>query len=243
MAALRILLGFGVAATEAGRLSEPVLTLLREEAPVVVPCAALLLWLAVRGAASLFRDRAARVFLVALFAIPLVVLLALSPWMRLVSYRYSSFLAPFALLLVADGLASLAPRTRVVAGAACALVMAFVLAAQVLAPGSILGYRLRFGMEQWREAAAFASEARPAEVRLVPGYLRISFDRYYRAPEAGGVPGRTALVLSHLTREEEAAARAKATGAGDVEVEERHFRAHSGIRVVILTRPGTSPGR
>ena len=51
----------------------------------------------------------------------------------------------------------------------------------------LLGYRLRYGKENWRAAAAWVEGLRPAEVRLVPDYLSLAFDRYYE-PYPGPPP-------------------------------------------------------
>lgn len=199
-AIIRYLLGYGVVARDLRTTSLE--EILRLEAPYVLPIFLLLLWLVWGGWRALVTPASSRLLARAedatgsmpafpvrwlmggVLLLPFVILLPISPWMRLIHERYLSFQAPFVLLLAALGLASLRPRAQLVAGGATLASLAFLLVAHFGAPGHFLGYELRFMKEDWRGAAAFVREAQPDVVIVAPHYICLPLDRYL--PERPG---------------------------------------------------------
>jgi 4-amino-4-deoxy-L-arabinose transferase-like glycosyltransferase len=206
---LRFFLGYGLTAVHDDLRSQSIARTLLEEAPLVLPCLALLGWLCVRGAR---RVENRRLFFFVIVA-PYLILVPLS----FVHERYLAFQAPFLLILVAAGV-----RGRVLPQIGCAAVHAIALAAYVIAPARVLGYPFRYGKEDWRAAATFIDAQRPERVVHDPPYLHLALDRY-RRPTAPPVPGRVAIVQSHTT-----APLPPGTGPS------LHLPAHSGIRIRIL---------
>jgi hypothetical protein len=211
-ALLRDFLGFGLAAVHDDLRAQAVATTIAEEAPLLVPCFALLVWLCLRGA----RRLDARRLLLGLLVLPFVVLLPLS----FVHERYLAFQVPFLLLCVAVG-----ARGRPWALAACLAVHAVALAAYVAAPARVLGYPLRYGKEDWRAAAAFVDARRPAQVICEPPYLHLALDRYRGPSPAPPVEGRVIVVRSHVELPPPPGA-----------IESLHLPAHTGIWVYVLGR-------
>jgi hypothetical protein len=118
---------------------------------------------------------------------------------------------------MAAGLTTVTPRLKYIAGAALALVIGISLFAYFQAPGTMMGYRLRYAKENWSGAAAYVRQERPDVLIVAPGFLRLPLDRY----SLGGVPEveaaansaaipeirgsrRVGLVLSHTGKNEEA---------------------------------------
>ncbi len=245
---LRFLLGYGIAARDLR--VEPLSILVREESAVVVPALLLLLWLAVRGWGSLSDGKTKALFAAILF-LPFLILIPLSPWMRLVHERYLAFQAPFVLMLVALGLESLAPRVRVVGASACAGIVALSLTAYYEAPGSLLGYRFRYAKEDWPGVAAYLQTMRPDTIVLAPGYLHLPLDRYLPASlgcrhvqaregydpiaDLGGAQ-RIALILSRAgSAEEQLRERLEASHN---RAAEKTFFPQNVIRVIVYDAPG-----
>jgi 4-amino-4-deoxy-L-arabinose transferase-like glycosyltransferase len=220
-AAVAYLLGYGVAAANTSRLGDSAWSLVREEAPVVLPSLALLGWLCVRGVRRMLTEdrREVRTWLLAVFAVPVATLAALSFRMNLLHERYTSFQVLFLLIALGRGLVSLEGWRRLLAAGGTVAVLAFCLYAYHAAPGRVLWYELQYGKEDWRGAARFVAENEPDAVLLAPAYLRLAFDRYFRGtgdvtrlvvPEGStslpdlGTARRLALVLSHDGAAEEA---------------------------------------
>jgi hypothetical protein len=277
LALLRYLIGYGIAAPNQIRLTQPWGVVLQEEGLAVALAAGpLLILLAVgvrrvaiprKGAeqappvqsgSELPDSRALRALFGAVLVVPVAGLLALSPWRSLLHDRNLAWQAPFVLLLIAVGLASLRGRARIVAGLACAGAMAFALYAYSASPlqgrRAALGYALRYGKEDWRAAAEYVRETQPDAVILAPAYIGIAFDRYwnaatakagaphkpvgfrYGAVDSGGVPyvgnaQRVVLVLSHAGPVEEGLI--GGLGRNHRLSEARLFLHQSGIRVFV----------
>jgi uncharacterized membrane protein len=263
---LRYLVGYGIAPPNVTRLQDPLGVILREEAAAVLLTAGPLLWLLWRGARWLGQTarkageiaRARATLLISLLLVPLVVLLMLSPWASLLHDRNLSFQAPFVLMLVACGWAQISERRRGLTVVVCGAIVSFSLWCYFAAPpggaeASAFGYGLRYGKEQWREAAAYVRQQEPQAVLLVPEYLRLAFDRYWKQhgaekqPEffygveaavrgAGEVRGRVVLVVSREgPQERELVAR---LGRERRVVAEKFFPRHSGIRVIVYEAAG-----
>jgi hypothetical protein len=133
--------------------------------------------------------------------------------------------------------------------------MAFSLYAYYAAPGTALGYELRYGKEDWPAAAEYVRALEPDAVIIAPAYIRIPFERYWKdaglkasatMPEkpvafyygvvgSGGVPHVTArrviLVLSHAGPMEEGLPAGLARNRRLID--EKFFLHHSGIRVFV----------
>lgn len=247
-ALLRDLVGYGIA-PHAAPGSDPIGVILREEGLVVALTAGPLLWLLLRGARRLASEARARTLLIALLVAPLLLMVAVSPWVKLLHERAVSFQAPFVLLLIAYGWTTLARRKRLLAAALCGGAIAFALAAYYGAPGELFGYRLRYGKEDWRRAAAYVEQSKPDAVILTPAYIHLAFHRYWSVPP-GAVPvvrmlpgselslpwrvssaRRIALVLSHAGPAEERLRQ----HLDDTRrrVAEMNFTAQNGIRVYL----------
>jgi 4-amino-4-deoxy-L-arabinose transferase-like glycosyltransferase len=199
---LRDLVGYGVAPQVIS--GQPVDVILREEGWAVALTVAPLLWLLGRGAwwvlrapamlaaetgergvtaaASGTAAAARRTLLVTLLVVPIAVLVAVSPWAKLLHERAVSFQSPFVVMLLAYGWATLRLRGRVLAGLAGGAAMAFALAAYYGAPGELLGYRLQYGKENWRAVAAHIDQMQPDVVIVQPDYLHLALKRYWREP-------------------------------------------------------------
>ncbi len=215
-ALIRFFLGYGILAVDSTRLSDTLLSRLLDEGPIIIPTLCLFGWLLWRGARRVVLRPEVRTLLTAMIFIPWVALVLLSPWTRLVHERYLAFQAPFILLLAAAGLCSLRWRARLSASLALALVIGFSLVAYYGAPGSVLGYRLRYAKENWPGAAAFIRQEHPDTVIVAPEYISVALDRYplgevreirtladcSTLPDLQGTQ-RVALVISHsgLTQE------------------------------------------
>jgi len=250
-ALLRDLVGYSIAPHAApGPGNDTLEIVVREEGLAVALVAGPLLWLLLRGAWRVRNERPATcTLLLALLVAPLVIMVAVSPWVKLLHERAVSFQTPFVLLLIAYGWATLRPRARVVSAIVCSAGIAFSLVAYYAAPGELLGYRLRYGKEEWRAAAAYVEESKPDAVILAPGYLHLSFLRYWRV-SADAVPvlqvargaelnwpwrvhasRRIALVLSHAGPAEERVR--EHLDATRQRVAEINFPAQNGIRVYV----------
>jgi 4-amino-4-deoxy-L-arabinose transferase-like glycosyltransferase len=258
---LRYVAGYGIAPPNAARLLDPLPVILREEGPAVLLAALPLLALMMAGAQATWSARrretagggatrpAARVLLAAMLLVPVLALAGLSAWRPLLHDRNLAFQQPFALLLIAAGIGSLQGRARKAAGAACAAAMAFSLWAYFAAPGSALGYPLRFAKAAWPDAAAYVAAERPDAVVFAPHFVRIAFQRYWKnadaarpavffaAGESGELPDpqlapRIAVVASHTGPPDEAWL-ASLSQTWSIEAE-RVFPAGAGIRVKIL---------
>jgi len=199
---LRDLVGYGIAPQILW--GQPAEAIVREEGWVVALTVAPLLWLLARGAWQVLRAPATasidapslrapaaaaiggagirRTLLVMLLVAPIAVLIAVGPWARLLHERAVSFQSPFVLMLIALGWATLRPRWRVVAALAAGAALAFALAAYYGAPGELLGYRLRYGKENWRAVAAHIDQLQPDAVVIQPEYLHLALKRYWREP-------------------------------------------------------------
>lgn len=186
---LRDLVGYGVAPQILW--GQPAEVILREEGWVVALTVAPLLWLLARGAWHLLRaarsaasgDAAMRrTLLVMLLVVPIAALVAVSPWAKLLHERAVSFQAPFVLMLIALGWATLRWRARLAAALASGAALAFALAAYYGAPGELLGYPLRYGKEDWPAVAAHVNRLRPDAVIVLPDYLHLALKRYWREP-------------------------------------------------------------
>jgi len=247
-ALLRYLDGYGIAAPDLARLSSPLPQLLREEALPVLLTLAPLLWLLFQGARRIAREPELRLLFTSILLLPFLLVLLLSPWLKLVHERYLAFQASFLLLLIALGLASLPARRRLLAAFACAASLSFSLAAYYTSPASFLGYQFRFGKEQWRDAAAFAASEQPDLILLAPSYLQLPFERYWPTsapatlvgvPEGSGTlpdlgsARRVALVLSHSGPAEDRLRLALDSRARLVS--EKFLPRAAGIRIFVYT--------
>lgn len=186
---LRDLVGYGVAPQVIS--GQPVDVILREEGWAVALTVTPLLWLLGRGAWRVLRPSAGesegevvarRTLLVALLVAPIALLVAVSPWARLLHERAVSFQSPFVVMLIAYGWATLRVRGRVLAALAGGAAMAFALAAYYGAPGELLGYRLQYSKENWRTVATHIDELRPDVVIVQPDYLHLALKRYWQEP-------------------------------------------------------------
>ncbi len=200
---LRDLVGYGVAPQVLW--GQPAEVILREEGWAVGLTVAPLLWLLVRGTRLALRgnamlgaeaggsrvtavasgnDAAAarRTLLVMLLVAPIGVLVAVSPWVKLLHERAVSFQSAFVVMLMAYGWATLRVRGRVLATLLGGAAMAFALAAYYGAPGELLGYRLQYSKENWRAVAAHIDELRADAVIVQPDYLHLALKRYWREP-------------------------------------------------------------
>ena len=209
-ALLRFFLGYGILAPDSSRQAESLLSRILGEAPIIIPAFCLFGWLLWRGARRVGPRSEAGTLFAAILFIPWAVLVLLAPWTRLVHERYLAFQSPFILLLMAAGLCSLPRRGRLFASLGVAIVVTFSLGAYYGAPGSLLGYRLRYAKENWPGAAAFIRQERADAVVVAPGYLSLALDRYPRGAvreistlaDSSAVPDlgdarRVALVISH----------------------------------------------
>jgi hypothetical protein len=195
---LRDLVGYGVAPQVIS--GQPMEVILREEGWAVGLTVAPLLWLLGCGAWRVLHGPAGeadagatadasgndaarrRTLLVMLLVAPIAVLVAVSPWAKLLHERAVSFQSVFVLMLMAYGWATLRLRGRVVATLAVGAAMAFALVAHYGAPGELLGYRLQYGKENWRAVAAHVDSLQPDVVIIQPDYLHLALKRYWRAP-------------------------------------------------------------
>lgn len=267
---LRYLIGFGVAAPNSSRLTDAISVIIREEGLAVLLVAGPLLLMLAFGVRELLKMRTnemadgeapappLRALFACLLVMPPAALLAISPIMNLLHDRNLAWQAPFVTLLAALGLASLQGRARWIASLACGAALVFSLYAYYAAPvgggaKSTLGYGLRYGKEDWRSAVEYVRAQKPDAVILAPEYIRIAFDRYWRAAEkqpafyysvvdSGGVPNvgnarRVVLVLSHEGFLEEGLSGPGGLARDRNLVIQKVFPAQSGIRVFVYDAP------
>ena len=248
-ALLRFFLGYGILAADSTRQAESLLSRLLGEGPIIIPAFCLFGWLLWQGARRVSSRPEVRTLFAAIIVIPWVTLVLLAPWTQLVHERYLAFQAPFILLLVAVGLCSLRWRARLFASLALALVVAFSLGAYYGAPGSLLGYRLRYAKENWPGAAAFVRQEHADTLIVAPEYLSLALDRYplgavweIRTPaNSSALPDlkgkrRVALLISHS-----GLAQIRLRDALDTtypRIAERVFSSQNSIQVVVYD---TSP--
>jgi hypothetical protein len=252
----RFLAGYGIGPENADAMGLSAWERFREQgppalaimAPFVVP---LLLGF---GRSSWRSGRRGALTWVLLF--PYVVLLPLSPWVKMIHERYLCFQCAFLLAVMALGLARLTGRRRVLVAAGVGIASLVGLLANV---PSLRAFGGPAGKEPWDQVAAFVREQHPDAIVIAPGFLYLSFDREWLQqgggrgpqPERRGWPGdsggregrdsdgiplpaigrRIAIVTSRLGDQE-----ARLLRAFDprTKVAERWYPQQSGIRVVIF---------
>ena len=215
---LRDFLGYGIAAADRTRYGSSVWQLVREEALITLPGLLLFAWLLVRGVRQLGRDPLVRTLLYGLLLLPILVLFVLSPWITLVHERYLCFQVPFLLILCGAGL----ERARIAAWYALAPILALAFVAYYAAPGYVLGYRLRYGKENWRDAATYVESRGPLNVVFEYPHLQLAFGRYFHPSQMSVRARQTAYV-----------SRANAMSVGPRFVEERVFSEGVGVCIRI----------
>lgn len=243
-AVLRFAAGYGVAPVHRGLIDGGVRAVLLDAAPWTPAVLAILAAWIVGARALRAADASSRRLLVLLLALPWAVVLALAPLVNLVHERYLAWQVPLLVLLGAaaiDGLATPTARRRalgLLVGAQLACALPVLVGAGRLGPLTV-----RFGKEQWRDAATIVDAAAPDLVVCAPGYLALALDRYRRGPaprldvpEGGPAPplpaGRIALIVSHGGPAEEALA-AQLAARGPV-VTDTTLPAQLGIRVLVV---------
>jgi hypothetical protein len=139
-------------------------------------------------------------------------------------------------------------RARLFASLALAVVVTFSLGAYYGAPGSLLGYRLRYAKENWPGAAAFIRQQQADMVVVSPGYLNLALDRYPRGAvreistlaDSSAAPDlrdarRVALVTSHSGVAQELLR--ASLDASYTRIAEKVFPSQNSIRVIVYDTP------
>jgi hypothetical protein len=181
--------------------------LLAVEGPILLPALVISVWLVRRGIAVI-PPGAERTLLGSVLLLPWLALILLAPWIQLAEIRYLAFQAPFLLLLLASGTASLGRPARYFAAAAFGVITVVSLLAYYGVSETLVGYPARYAKEDWRGAAEFVRRSRADTVLISPSYLSLPLTRYPLGParqiempaEAYGVPDlrearRIALVI------------------------------------------------
>ena len=258
----RFLAGYGIGPERSDVMDQSAWERFQDQGPAALAIMAPFLLPLVLGLARSAWRAGRRGAIVWVLLFPYVLLLPLSPWVKMIHERYLCFQGAFVLAIVALGLARLSGRRRALVGAAVGVACAVGLVANVGSLRTAVGLQGPAGKEAWDEAAALVREHDPDMILIAPGFLYLAFDRewlqqgYGRGPqpERRGWPGdsggregrdsdgipllapgrRIALVISRLG---ERGAVLRKAFPPETTIVERWFPQQSGIRVRICEAP------
>lgn len=189
VAFFRYVMGYGVVAPHAALSNDPVWISIQRESLATIFTLGVTAFVCVYGVRQWAGKRDEKRLVLIVLALPCIVLLALSPWVNLLHDRNLCFQSPFALMLLASGLASMSGLSRSVASFAVAAILAFSLVAYYGAPIRVLGYDARFAKEDWRTAVEDIRGAHVETIYVAPSYAARAVAHYLPRDERQRVVG------------------------------------------------------